>query len=89
MAKPERKECSLRKRGLTKHTRRSPSPRSEADARSRLGDWEDDAVVGPAPACPVTMTDRASRLLVGGRARAHSSAEVAKVEVQGARGPAA
>lgn len=63
----------------------SERPR-EADARSRLGDWEDDAVVGPAPACPVTMADRASRLLVGGRARAHSSAEVAKAEVRALAG---
>lgn len=63
----------------------SERPR-EADARSRLGDWEDDAVVGPAPACPVTMTDRASRPLVGGRARAHSSAEVAKAEVRALAG---
>lgn len=63
----------------------SERPR-EADARSRLGDREDDAVVGPAPACPVTMTDRASRPLVGGRARAHSSAEVAKVEVRALAG---
>lgn len=58
----------------------------EADARSRLGDWEDDTVVGPTPACLVTMTDRASRLLVGGRARARSSAEVAKVEVRALAG---
>ena len=63
----------------------SERPR-EADARSRLGDREDDAVVGPAPACPVTMTGRASRLLVGGRARAHSSAEVAKAEVRALAG---
>lgn len=58
----------------------------EADARSRLGDREDDAVVGPAPACPVTMTDRASRPLVGGRARAHGSAEVAKAEARALAG---
>lgn len=63
----------------------SERPR-EADARSRLGDWEDDTVVGPTPACLVTMTDRASRLLVGGRARARSSAEVAKVEVRALAG---
>ena len=63
----------------------SERPR-EADARSRLGDWEDDTVVGPTPACLATMTDRASRLLVGGRARAHSSAEVAKVEVRALAG---
>lgn len=43
-------------------------------------------MVGPAPACPVTMTDRASRPLVGGRARAHSSAEVAKAEVRALAG---
>ena len=63
----------------------SERPR-EADARSRLGDWEDDTVVGPTPACLVTMTDRASRLLVGGKARARSSAEVAKVEVRALAG---
>ena len=63
----------------------SERPR-EADARSRLGDWEDGTVVGPTPACLVTMTDRASRLLVGGRARARSSAEVAKVEVRALAG---
>ena len=63
----------------------SERPR-EADARSRLGDWEDDTVVGPTPACLVTMTDGASRLLVGGRARARSSAEVAKVEVRALAG---
>lgn len=65
--------------------RRGRRPR-EADARSRLGDREDGTVVGPTPACLVTMTDRASRLLVGGRARAHSSAEVAKVEVRALAG---
>lgn len=63
----------------------SERPR-EADARSRLGDREDDAVVGPAPACPVTMAGRASRPLVGGRARAHSSAEVAKAEARALAG---
>lgn len=63
----------------------SERPR-EADARSRLGDWEDDTVVGPIPACLVAMTDGASRLLVGGRARAHSSAEVAKEEVRALAG---
>ena len=65
--------------------RRGRRPR-EADARPRLGDREDDTVVGPTPACLATMADRASRLLVGGRARAHSSAEVAKVEVRALAG---
>lgn len=54
----------------------------EADERARLGDWEDDTVVGePAGACLVTITDRRSRLLVGGKACAHTSTEVGKVEV--------
>lgn len=65
--------------------RRGRRPR-EADARPRLGDWEDDTVVGPTPACLVAMTGRASRLLVGGRARAHSSAEVAKAEARALAG---
>lgn len=43
-------------------------------------------MVGPAPACPVTMAGRASRPLVGGRARAHGSAEVAKAEARALAG---
>ncbi len=65
--------------------RRGRRPR-EADARSRLGGWEDDTVVGPTPACLVTMAGRASRLPVGGRARAHSSAEAAEVEARALAG---
>ena len=53
---------------------------AEADARSRLGDWEDDTVVGPGPACLLVLADRASRLLLAGRCR-HDSGSVSKAEV--------
>ena len=57
----------------------------EADARSRVGDWEGDTVVGPTSECLVTLVDRRSRLLCGGKAEAHTSAAVAKVEVESLR----
>jgi len=53
---------------------------AEADARSRLGDWEDDTVVGPGPVCLLVLADRASRLLLAGRCR-HDSAGVSRAEV--------
>lgn len=55
---------------------------AEADGRSRLGDWEADTVVGRGSGpCLVTMVDRRSGLLEGGRAAAHRAAEVADVEI--------
>ena len=52
---------------------------AEAGARSRLGDWEADTVVGPGAACLVTLTDRRSRLLVGGLSPAHTADAVGGV----------
>lgn len=55
---------------------------AEASDRSRLGDWEADTVVGRGGGpCLVTMVDRRSGLLVGGRARARTKDAVADVEV--------
>ena len=54
---------------------------AEAGERSRLGDREDDTVVGPGTARPVGIVDRASRLLVGGKAAAHAAEAVGEVEV--------
>lgn len=58
----------------------------EARARSRLGDWEADTVVGPGGACLVTLVDRASRLLVGGLCAARSIAEVGDAMVAALEG---
>ena len=60
---------------------------AEASARSRPGDWEADTVVGRgAGPCLVTMVDRRSGLLGGGRARARTKAAVAEVEVRALSG---
>ena len=49
----------------------------EAEERSRLGDWEADTVAGkPNGACLVTLVDRKSRLLVGGKTKFKRSREV-------------
>jgi len=45
-------------------------------------DWEGDTVVGKGGgACLVTLVDRTSRLLEGGRSEAHTKDEVGKTEV--------
>ena len=57
---------------------RNVRPRSSC---ARLGDWEGDTVVGRGSgACPVTLVDRMSGLLVGGRAATHTKRDVADVE---------
>lgn len=70
------------RRGKIKASHEISERPAEAGQHSRLGDWEDDTVVGrPGGPCLVTITDRRSRLLVGGRAASHTSAEVGEVEV--------
>ena len=59
----------------------------EAGARSRLGDWELDTVLGRVKGpCLVTCVDRRSRYLVGGLAASKCAADVAAVEVRSLAG---
>jgi IS30 family transposase len=60
----------------------------EANERSRLGDWEDDTVVGPGTACLAGIADRASRPLVGGRSEAHAAEAVGRGRGGGPEGRA-
>ncbi|QUC03838.1 hypothetical protein [Atopobium sp. oral taxon 416] len=39
----------------------------QADERSRLGDWEDDTLVGAGPMCLLMLADRTVRLLAATR----------------------
>lgn len=69
------------RRGKIPGTRPIDDRPAEADKRSRLGDWEGDTVVGKgAGACLVTLVDRRSGLLTGGRAESHTKRAVAQVE---------
>ena len=52
----------------------------QADERSRLGDWEDDTLIGVGPVCLLVLADRASRLLLAKRCH-HDSGSVFKAEV--------
>lgn len=87
---------ALRHRGKRRHAAGGPEERrgtipgmrsiserpGEAEARTRLGDWEADTVVGKgAGPCLVTLVDRASGLLEGGRAESHTKTAVADVEI--------
>lgn len=70
------------RRGKIPGTRSIEDRPAEAGARERLGDWEGDTVVGKGGgACLVTLVDRTSRLLEGGRSEAHTKDEVGKTEV--------
>lgn len=52
----------------------------EANSRTRLGDWEADTVLGKqSGACLVTLVDRSSRLLVGGKAASKGAEAVGDV----------
>lgn len=52
---------------------------AEADGRSRLGDWEADTVAGKAGgACLLTLVDRRSGYLVGGKCRRKDAKSVAE-----------
>ncbi|OZG58908.1 transposase for insertion sequence elementIS4351 [Bifidobacterium lemurum] len=85
----------LRRKGKRRHRKDGPEERrgkipdarpiserpAEVEERSRLGDWEGDTVVGKgAGACLVTLVDRKSGLLAGGRAATHTKRDVARVE---------
>lgn len=85
----------LRHRGKRRHRRGEQERRgrfpvghelrerpAEADRRERVGDWEGDTVVGRGSGpCLVTLADRRSGYLGGGRAASRTKAAVADVEV--------
>ena len=93
-----RAACRLRRKG---RRRRSPGSErrgkitgardigerpAEAEARSRLGDWEADTVAGVAGgACLVTLVDRRSGYLAGGKCAGKTSSQVNKVIVRSLR----
>ena len=58
-----------------------------ADARSRVGDWEGDTVAGRAGgACLLTMVDRMSGLLAGGKSPSRRKGPVREAMVSSMRG---
>lgn len=86
----------LRHRGKSRHTKDYVERRGQivisndidarpkiANERRRIGDWEGDTVVlSKGKSCLVTLVDRKSRYLVGGKAEAKKSDEVNKVMIE-------
>ena len=71
------------RRGKIPNTRSIVERPAEVEERKRLGDWEGDTVVGRgAGACLVTLVDRMSKYLEGGRANAHTKDAVRDVEIK-------
>lgn len=85
----------LRHRGKSRHTKSYVERRgkiqishdieerpAEAATRSRIGDWEADTVSGvTGKACIVTLVDRKSRFLIGGKAALKKANEVNSVMI--------
>lgn len=87
---------ALRHHGKTRHRKNHVETRGKititndieqrpkgAVNRSRRGHWEADTVAGKqGKACLVTLTDRKTRYLVGGKAQAKKAADVANTMIQ-------
>ena len=90
----------LRHKGKSRHTKGYTERRGKiqishplderpdmANSRSRIGDWEADTMVGiKGKACLVTLVDRKSRYLVGGKAAGKRSRPVADVMIKTLKG---
>ncbi len=90
----------LRHRGKSRHTKNYEEKRGkitishliserpkEANERSRLGDWEGDTVAGKTgKACLVTLTDRRSRYLTGGKSPLKKADPVNEVIIRSLKG---
>ena len=85
----------LRHKGKSRHTKDYEEKRGkmqisheiserpkEAEERNRIGDWEADTVAGKkGRSCLVTLVDRKSRFLIGGRAPLKKAAPVNKIMI--------
>lgn len=75
------------KRGRIKISHELCERPPEADARARVGDWEGDTVAGRAGGpCLVTMVDRRSGYLAGGKSPSKRKGPVRRVMVAAMRG---
>lgn len=81
--KRRHKSGTEKRRGKIPNMRSIKNRPAEIEERKRLGDWEGDTVVGRASkACLVTLVDRVSRYLDGGRANSHTKNDVRDVEIK-------
>lgn len=75
------------RRGLIKATHELAERDPIVEKRSRIGDWEGDAVAGiQGGACLVTMVDRMSGFVAGGLAASKTAGEVERVTVAALEG---
>lgn len=85
--KPRKGKNSKDGRGKMKISHELSERPKEANERSRIGDWEEDTVIGKAGGpCLVTSVDRKSRYLTGGKAESKRASSVAEVIVKAHQG---
>lgn len=86
--RPRRRDGSER-RGRIRVSHELDERPPEAAARSRVGDWEGDTVAGTAGgACLVTLVDRRTGYLVGGKSPTRRSADVCAAMARAVEGHA-
>lgn len=82
----KRKRADEERRGKIKISHEISERPAEVEARSNLGDWEGDTVMGrPGGACLVTLVDRKSGFLVGGKAKRKRAEPVRKAMARALR----
>lgn len=85
--KTRRGKNHVEKRGKIRISHDISERPAGAQNRSRRGHWEGDTVAGKTGrACLVTLVDRKTRFLVGGKADAKRAAEVNKVMIESLQG---
>lgn len=81
-----RKSPGSEKRGKIKISHAISERPEEASNRERIGDWEGDTVIGkPGGACLLTLVDRKSGLLIGGKVQKRQSELVSKAMIRALR----
>ncbi len=81
--KPRKGEKSKDGRGKMKISHELSERPKEANNRERIGDWEEDTVIGkPGGPCLVTSVDRKSRYIVGGKAENKRASNVTPVMIK-------
>lgn len=85
--KPRKGKKSKDGRGKMKISHELAERPKEANERMRIGDWEEDTVIGkPGGPCLVTSVDRKSRFLVGGKSENKRAESVTPVMIKAHQG---
>ena len=85
--KPRHKKGYVERRGKIRVSNELSARPRAANNRRRLGDWESDTVAGKTGrACLVTLVDRKSRFVAGGKADKKNARQVSRIIIRALQG---